>query len=90
LTNNRYFVNRCDENRNAALQYSVENSNADLANLLIGMGANVYVQNDYGDSPLYVAVRNRNVDMTEFFMNSNVDADLRDDEGWTALYYYFR
>jgi hypothetical protein len=49
-------------------------------------GANINIQNDYGDTPLIYAIDNNNEEIAEYLIKRGANINLKNGRGWTPLY----
>jgi hypothetical protein len=57
---------------------------------MIALGADFGVQNEWGRTPLHVAVRRGCSEVVEFLIEQGADATLATKEGWTPLHVAYR
>ena len=67
------------------------NDNKEIAKFLISKGANigkdVNAKNEFGETALFIAVINENVEMTKLLIDNGADVNAKDRVGSTALNY---
>ena len=56
-----------------------------IVRLLLDRGANVNIQNNYGQTALIVASRKGRIDIVESLLDSGADPNIRNNDGGTAL-----
>ena len=66
------------------LHTAVVHGYKDIATLLLSRGADVNIQNDYGQSPLHFAVHNSKVSMVQLLLQNGADVNAKSERG-TAL-----
>ena len=57
----------------------------EIAELLIGKGADVNVKNGFGQTPLHWAAGNEGRQVAELLIAKGADVNAKDDNGWTPL-----
>ena len=65
---------------------AVRDRDVAFATRLLKKGANVKAVNQYGHTPLHLAVTNDDRAMVEFLINNGSDIEARDQDGWTPLH----
>jgi len=55
--------------------------------LLIEAGANVNVQDDFGGTPLYLAIVRENLELVKILVENGADVNLKDSKGRSPLFY---
>jgi len=82
------YLNRTNRNREILsifLIKAIKENNIQIARMLIEVGANVNIQNDYGDTPLIMATNKGGIYLVELLINAGADIDIQDTNGDTAL-----
>jgi len=65
---------------------AVKERDVQLAGRLLKRGININARNQYGLTPLHVAVTNDDKAMIEFLLKNGADIDAPDQDGWTPLH----
>ena len=97
LTNDIELISRIiNAIPNDLLKYiNIQDSNAlheaiifpEIAKLLINSGADINIQNKYGDTPLYLALHYRYpLQISELLINAGADVNIPDKQGTTPLH----
>lgn len=55
--------------------------------ILINYGFNVNIQNEYGESPLFEAVKSKNIPIIELLLDSGANIDICNNDGNYPLHY---
>jgi hypothetical protein len=66
---------------------AIEACSSECCDLLFNAGAELTPNPLTATCPFFMAVRQRNVDLTQWMLDKDVDANCRDNEGNTALHY---
>jgi ankyrin repeat protein len=69
----------------AALHYSAERNNPDLARMLIEHGADLNLPNNYGRTPLHLAVMYQSTSVAEVLLDAGAEVETKDQWGETPL-----
>lgn len=69
----------------AALHYSAERNNPDIAQLLIEHGADLNLPNNYGRTPMHLAALYKSVKVAEVLLDAGADFETKDQWGETPL-----
>lgn len=85
LLNNKDINIDYTVNGHSALSLALYYGYIDIAKLLIAQGANVNVQDTYGNTPLILAVKLNNIDLVKLLLEKNADISLKDNEEYDAL-----
>lgn len=80
------YVNRTVPSGETLLTIAAADGNADLADRLIGAGADVNHPNQNGTAPLHVAIRSRSHTVVDVLIAAGADVDIRDRSGLTPLH----
>jgi len=54
---------------------------------LLDKGANLNLQDNYGNTALIIACHNNNTEIVNLLIENKTNLDLQDNDGWTALIY---
>lgn len=74
------------EEGTTALYIAAEENQTDIVRHLLAKGAQIDVQNRFGQTPLYVATVRRNYDVVKLLLDNGARTDIRDKQGTTALH----
>ncbi len=80
--NRRFGINKM-----TLLHRAVLDGHYEIAEKLVNFGANVAVQNIYGETPLHSAAKLGRIKMIELLLNKHNTVNLPDKNGWTALHF---
>lgn len=79
-------INAKNSNRDTALLIAVENNRNDCVDILIAANAQINIQNKHGVSPLMIAIRNNNHEITKKIIDQkNLIINAQDNNGHNAL-----
>jgi len=74
-----------DERR--PLHFASYDGHTEIVKLLIKAGADLNVQNKFGETPLHFANMDGHKDCIELLINAGADVNIQDNDGWTALHF---
>ena len=85
-------MNKYPENAVSYLNYAVRDENIELAKTLLSKGADINAQNQYGWTPLFIALREHNMnfgkdntEITEFLLVNGAEVNFQEEYGATPL-----
>ncbi|HEY1302605.1 MAG TPA: ankyrin repeat domain-containing protein [Vicinamibacterales bacterium] len=68
------------------LIFAAREGDLESAKALLGAGANINHQSEYGWTPLLTAVNNRNYQLASYLLQKGADPNIANKGGWTPLY----
>ncbi|CAI0654143.1 unnamed protein product, partial [Colletotrichum noveboracense] len=89
----KHLIHNCENNVDqkgklgrTPLYVACKNGNAKLAEMLLGIGADIVIKNDGGSTPLHVASYNGHIDVVKLLFEKGADVTVTDNDGWTPLF----
>lgn len=87
LVQNNAHLSATDPGGNTALHWAVMHGRYGSVESLVGLGANVNLQNRRGETPLMIAAREGDRDIVDLILQAEPDFSIRDYSGRGALDY---
>lgn len=82
---NKSFVNDRDIDRNTALTFASEAGQTECTAILIALEAEVDAQNNKGQTPIMLALRNGHIEVADLLISNKAKTELRDKAERTTL-----
>ncbi|CAI0650287.1 unnamed protein product, partial [Colletotrichum noveboracense] len=79
----KHLIHNCENDVN---HRACKNGNAELVEMLLGIGADTGIENNYGSTPLNAASYNGHMDVVKLLLDKGADVAVADNNGWTPLY----
>ncbi|KZL87245.1 ankyrin repeat domain-containing protein 52 [Colletotrichum incanum] len=88
----RYLIHHCKQDPNekaksgrAALEIACEKGYQEIAQMLLGGGADIDVTGHRGRTPVYAASMNGHIDLVKLLLDKGADITVANEDGWTPL-----